>query len=123
MPACGIALVNPGHAVATADVFRARRGGWSPPAELPAGWSDATSMAVDLARLRNDLEPAAVGLQPVIGDVLRALTAAPGCLLARMSGSGATCFGLFGNEDAAGRAVRELQRPGWWCWSGSLRGN
>ena len=50
-------------------------------------------MARDLAALRNDLEPPAVALRPVIGEVLAALRATPGCLLARMSGSGATCFG------------------------------
>ena len=65
------------------------------PAALPAGWADSAAMAADLGQLRNDLEPAAVALRPVIADVLAALAAAPGCLLARMSGSGATCFGLF----------------------------
>jgi 4-diphosphocytidyl-2-C-methyl-D-erythritol kinase len=41
-------------------------------------------------------------------------------LLARMSGSGATCFGLFGTAPEAEAASRELARPGWWCWGGSL---
>ena len=120
LPRCGVVLVNPGVAVATADVFRARRGVWSARAALPAGWTDSAAMAADLARLRNDLEPAAVALRPVIADVLAALIAAPGCMLARMSGSGATCFGLFADRDAAGHAVNGLRRTGWWCWSGSL---
>ena len=52
----------------------------------------------------------AVALRPVIADVLAALAAAPGCLLARMSGSGATCFGLFPDRVTAGRAVSEMRR-------------
>ena len=121
LPACGIVLANPGVAVATADVFRARRGPWSAPAALPGGWNDAAAMAADLRTLRNDLETAAVTLCPSIGDLLAILAAARGCLLARMSGSGATCFGLFADLAAARSALDLLQRPGWWCWSGSLR--
>ncbi len=121
LPRCGIALVNPGIAVATADVFRARRDGWSKPARLPASWSDTEAMAADLGRLRNDLEPAAQALHPAIAGVVAALSATPGCLLARMSGSGATCFGLYAHADAARQAVRQLERPGWWCWAGSLQ--
>jgi 4-diphosphocytidyl-2-C-methyl-D-erythritol kinase len=120
LPACGIVLVNPGVALATAEVFRARGGAWSAPAELPASWRDAAEMASDLKRQRNDLQPAAIALRPVIGEVLSVLEAAPGCLLARMSGSGATCFGLFGDAAEARRTASGLQRPGWWCWGGRL---
>jgi 4-diphosphocytidyl-2-C-methyl-D-erythritol kinase len=120
LPQCGIVLVNPGIPVATPDAFRARRGAWSSRATLPAGWADSEAMAHDLAPLRNDLESAAVALRPVIGNVLVALAALPGCLLARMSGSGATCFGLFADRPTAGRAVSEMRQTGWWCWSGSL---
>jgi 4-diphosphocytidyl-2-C-methyl-D-erythritol kinase len=70
--------------------------------------------------MRNDLEPAANALCPVIGSVLASLAAVPGCLLARMSGSGATCFGLFVDTEAAEAAARGLVRPGWWCWGGAL---
>ena len=121
LPTCGILLVNPGVAVATADVFRARRGAWSSPAPLPASWDDAASVADDLRQLHNDLEPAAVALQPVIGDVLAVLTEIPGCRLARMSGSGATCFGLFDSPDIAARAAGQIQHPGWWNWGGALQ--
>ena len=108
LPQCGIVLVNPGVAVATADVFRARRGAWSSRATLPAGWANSVAMAHDLGPLHNDLEPAAVTLQPVIADVLAALAALPGCLLARMSGSGATCFGLFADRaDSRTRCERD----------------
>jgi 4-diphosphocytidyl-2-C-methyl-D-erythritol kinase len=121
LPPCGIVLANPGLPVATADVFRARRGPWSAPAVLPNGWNDVAAMAADLRSLHNDMESAAVALCPSIGDVLSLLAAAPGCVLARMSGSGATCFGLFPEPASARLAQGLLQRPGWWCWSGSLR--
>jgi 4-diphosphocytidyl-2-C-methyl-D-erythritol kinase len=121
LPDCGMVLVNPGVALSTVDVFRARRGGFSPVAALPDAWPDAWSMAADLAELGNDLEPPAIGLCPAIGDVLDALRAAPGCLLSRMSGSGATCFGLFVDPDEAVLAARALRRPGWWSWGGAIR--
>lgn len=121
LPDCGIVLVNPGVAVATAGAFHARGGDWSAPALLPGSWPGASAMAADLARLRNDLEPAATSLQPVIGEVIAALDTTPGCLLTRMSGSGATCFGLFADAEAARCASAAVQRPGWWSWGGTLR--
>lgn len=121
LPLCGVALLNPGVPIATAEVFRARGGGFSPAARLPAGWSDATAMAADLADLRNDLEPPAVALCPPIGGALAALRGAPGCKLARMSGSGATCFGLFATPAEAEVAAAALRRPGWWASGGGLR--
>jgi 4-diphosphocytidyl-2-C-methyl-D-erythritol kinase len=121
LPACGMVLVNPGVALGTADVFRARDGSFSAPAALPDAWSDARSMADDLARLGNDLEPPAIELCPVIGAVLATLRALPGCLLARMSGSGATCFGLFADSAEATHAAPALRRPGWWSWGGAIR--
>ena len=119
LPRFGLALVNPGLPVATAAVFRARIGAYSPPAALPEGWADAAAMAADLARLRNDLEAPARALCPAVGDVLAALAARPGCLLARMSGSGASCFGIFADPDLAEQAASALARPGWWCWGGA----
>jgi 4-diphosphocytidyl-2-C-methyl-D-erythritol kinase len=120
LPECGIALVNPGMPVATADVFRSRRGAFSQEAELPAGWRDAAEMASGLRLLRNDLEEAAIELCPAIKEVLGALRAVPGCLLARVSGSGATCFGLFATADEAAAASASLTKPGWWSWGGAL---
>jgi len=120
LPACGLVLVNPGVALATAEVFRARGGAWSHPAVLPPGWRDVRAMAGDLSRCRNDLQPAAVSLCPAVGEVLATLATVPDCLLARMTGSGATCFGLFPNPPAAARAAAGVQRPGWWCWGGAL---
>ena len=118
LPEFGIALINPGVAVATKDVFRARVGPYSAPASLPPGWPSAAAMAADLARLTNDLEAPAMALCPVIGDVLAAVRATEGCLLARMSGSGATCFALYETPSLAAAAAAAAARPGWWCWGG-----
>jgi 4-diphosphocytidyl-2-C-methyl-D-erythritol kinase len=120
LPPFGLCLANPGMPVPTAPVFAARRGPFSPPACLPQSWPDAASLAADLRRLGNDLEAPAIALCPAIGPVLAALAGQPGCLLARMSGSGATCFGLFPDPPAAVEAARALARPGWWCWGGGL---
>jgi 4-diphosphocytidyl-2-C-methyl-D-erythritol kinase len=121
LPDCGILLVNPGAALSTAEVFRAREGSWSDGATLPLAWDTAHAMAQDLGKLRNDLQPAALSLQPVICAVLAALQATSGCLLARMSGSGATCFGLYADAGSARQAATELPDPAWWRWSGGLQ--
>ncbi len=122
LPPCGLLLVNPGVPLSTVSVFRARRDGFSPEASLPDGWNTAQEMAGSLSGLANDLEAPAMRLVPVIQDVLRAIETAPGCLLARMSGSGATCFGLFGTAQEADVAAAALARPGWWTWGGALAG-
>jgi 4-diphosphocytidyl-2-C-methyl-D-erythritol kinase len=72
---------------------------------------------------RNDLEPPAIRLAPVIGRVKSALSAQPGCRIARMSGSGATCFGLFDDPLAAAAAAPALRRaePGWWIAPAPVR--
>jgi 4-diphosphocytidyl-2-C-methyl-D-erythritol kinase len=121
MPArLGLVLANPRLPLATPAVFAARTGGFSAPATLPeAGWDDAAGLARDLAALRNDLEPAAIGLCPPVAEVLAALRALPGCLLARMSGSGATCFALMADAAAAAAAAARLPRA-WWRWGGGL---
>ncbi|MFC7474484.1 4-(cytidine 5'-diphospho)-2-C-methyl-D-erythritol kinase [Dankookia sp. GCM10030260] len=121
LPDCGLLLVNPGVALPTPAVFKARAGGFTPPAVLPASWPDAAAMARDLAALRNDLEAPAIGLCPAIAEVLAALRALPGCLLARMSGSGATCFGIFADA-AAARAAAVLLPGHWWNAAGGLYG-
>jgi 4-diphosphocytidyl-2-C-methyl-D-erythritol kinase len=117
--ACGMVLVNPGVPVSTAEVFRARDSAYSEPATLPPRWADAASMAADLARLRNDLEGPALRICPAVGEALAWLQAREGCLLARMSGSGGTCFGLFATAGAAERVASEVP-AGWWGWGGGL---
>jgi len=117
LPEFALALVNPGIPVATPDVFRARQGDFSAPAVLPTAWPNAADLAEALGRLTNDLEAPALVLCPVIGEVLAALRAQPGCLLARMSGSGATCFGLFATAAQAQVAARRMPRN-WWAEGG-----
>jgi 4-diphosphocytidyl-2-C-methyl-D-erythritol kinase len=117
LPPCGILLVNPGVALATSDVFRARAGSFTPSAIWPRTWPGAAAMARDLSAQHNDLEPPALALCPEVGAVLGALRDAPGCLLARMSGSGATCFGLFADAAAAVRAGERLPAS-WWHSAG-----
>lgn len=119
LPPCGLLLVNPGVALPTPEVFRARTGPFSPAATLPEAWPDAAAMAADLRDLANDLEAPAITLRPVVAEVLAAIAAQPGCLLARMSGSGATCFGLFATL-AAARAAATAMPAGWWSAGGGL---
>lgn len=121
LPEVGLVLVNPGVAVSTPAVFQARSGGFSEVACFPRdGWADADSLAADLGRARNDLQPAACSLAPAIEDALGALASMPGCLLARMSGSGATCFGLFASTRHARHAALGIRRAGWWVWGGGI---
>ena len=122
LPDYGLVLVNPGVALSTADVFGARKGAFSAPAHLPDAWRDPTTMADGLRDATNDLQPPAIALQPAIGKVLAALDARPDCLLARMSGSGATCFGLFPDPDRAAREAAFLACEGWWTWGGAMAG-
>jgi 4-diphosphocytidyl-2-C-methyl-D-erythritol kinase len=83
---------------------------------------DAAGLAAWLAGQRNDLEPPATALASVIAEVRAALASRPGCLLARMSGSGATCFGLF-PDGATARAARDAlaaDHPEWWVAAGRM---
>jgi 4-diphosphocytidyl-2-C-methyl-D-erythritol kinase len=116
LPTVAAVLVNPRVALPTAEVFRAleRRDGAGMPEVLP-GFADAAELAAWLGQQRNDLEAPAIRIQPVVATVLAALEAT-GALLGRMSGSGATCFGLYTDPDAAARAAVRLraERPGWW---------
>lgn len=117
LPRYGLLLANPRVPLATPAVFRARSGAFSARAALPASWPDAAAMAHDLAALTNDLQAAAESLCPAVTTTLAALRALPGCLLARMSGSGATCFALFPTPDHAAAATRHLPSS-WWKWGG-----
>ncbi|MGL6043956.1 MAG: 4-(cytidine 5'-diphospho)-2-C-methyl-D-erythritol kinase, partial [Sandaracinobacteroides sp.] len=102
-----VLLVNPGVAVPTGPVFRAWDGVDRGP--LGADWRHGGN-GVDWRHGRNDLEAPAIALQPVIADVLGWLGGLPGATVARMSGSGATCFALFDG------AVPDVQPPhGWWA--------
>jgi len=122
LPPCWLVLVNPGVGVATPAVFKARSGDFSEPARFERPPADAAALVRLLVARRNDLAPPAMALVPAISDVLRALEVQPGALIARMSGSGATCFALFAEADAAQSAGRRLGtgHPGWWVATGTL---
>lgn len=121
LPRFGLVLANPRVALSTPEVFGARTGAFSPRANLPGGWPDAAAMARDLLLLSNDLQAAAVALCPEVTQTLAALHALPGCLLARMSGSGATCFAILASAEAAKDAAERLPRA-WWRWGGEPHG-
>ena len=116
LPSCGVLLVNPGVPVPTGPVFAARRGPFSAASRIEEAPQNAAALAALLRSRRNDLEQPALAQVPEIGRVLARLAAAPGCLLARMSGSGGTCFGLFENEAAAAGTAGAIARdhPAWW---------
>lgn len=122
LPPLGLLLVNPRVALPTAAVFRALNDAFGPATALTYRPGDAHSLLAALRAGRNDLEAPARRLAPVIGEVLAALTALPGARLARMSGSGATCFALFDDEAAAVAAGGVLQAGarGWWSAAGRL---
>jgi 4-diphosphocytidyl-2-C-methyl-D-erythritol kinase len=120
LPRLAALLVNPGVAVPTKLVFS----GWKPSANAspPAGraavpkMQNAEQLLDWLASEANDLEAPAIALAPAIAEALASLRAAAGCRLARMSGSGATCFALFSSDvesAAAGKKLR-TQFPDWW---------
>ena len=116
VPSVPLVLVNPGVAVPTGKVFAAlkeRRGVGLP---LPPTMKNSVALVAYLRTTANDLEAPARGIAPIIGEALEALAAQPGALLARMSGSGATCFALFESDAAAhdaATAIRARQRN-WW---------
>ncbi len=122
LPAVTALLVNPGIALPTIAVFKARHGAFSEPARFDGAAPDAAALAALLAARRNDLTAAAIGLLPAIGDVLEHLAALDGALIARMSGSGASCFALFATPAAAEAAASGIrrERPRWWVAAGKL---
>ena len=118
LPDCAIVLVNPRVPVATPHVFAGLTHRDSPALPpLPATWGSLEQLIDWLETTNNDLEAPAQMLAPVIGDVLTELRNATGCQFARMSGSGATCVGLFADIAAANAAAETIcmAQPGWWC--------
>ena len=116
LPAAWLLLANPRIATPTPAVFKARQGPFSKPARWSEPPGDFGEFAARLQSCANDLTEAAISVTPAIRDVLVALAALPGCVLARLSGSGATCFGLFADEAGARAAEGTLRnaRPDWW---------
>ncbi|MDG3042606.1 4-(cytidine 5'-diphospho)-2-C-methyl-D-erythritol kinase [Roseicyclus marinus] len=126
LPPLWIVLVNPGVEVPTGAVFKALDRADNPPLPdlPPSGWPDAPALIDWLCQTRNDLEPPARTQAPEIGQALDRLNARPGCLMARMSGSGATCFALFSEEFPARDAAAALaaDQPEWWCVAAPVLG-
>jgi 4-diphosphocytidyl-2-C-methyl-D-erythritol kinase len=110
-----VLLVNPNVAVSTAAAYA----GWDGVDRGPLATGDPIAAA---CAGRNDLEPAALRLAPQIGSVLDLLAAVPGVTLARMSGSGATCFALFDTAAARSAAAATIRtaRPDWWLLESTL---
>ena len=126
-PSLHAVLVNPLIGVSTAGIFRHL--GLSPGKIEGAGILHGFGVAETagsslnwLSGCRNDLQPAACLLQPEISDVLQSISQLPDCRLSRMSGSGATCFGLFEDAASAAAAADSLtrQREGWWVAATAL---
>jgi 4-diphosphocytidyl-2-C-methyl-D-erythritol kinase len=116
LPPAWLVLVNPGVALPTAEVFAARHEDFSDSGRWSETLPDLPTLAERLAGLANDLETPARALAPEVGEALARIEALPGVLLARMSGSGATCFGLFASRQEANEAAAALSAecPGWW---------
>ncbi len=124
LPKLNAVLVNPGVPVPTGQVFAAFDAAGAAralpvPSDIPSG---REALLAYLELRANDLEAAAIGLEPRIAHVLTSLRALPDCRLARMSGSGATCFALFDRASAAVAAARALsaRQQSWWVQATTL---
>jgi 4-diphosphocytidyl-2-C-methyl-D-erythritol kinase len=115
LPPIPAVLVNPGVALVTREVFGKFKGAHA--GSGLAGVPTKTGALIELLRQQdNDLTVAATACAPVVGEVLAALRSAPGSALARMSGSGSTCFALFGSREQAEAAAQQIagERKNWW---------
>ncbi|MFD0859027.1 4-(cytidine 5'-diphospho)-2-C-methyl-D-erythritol kinase [Roseovarius aquimarinus] len=123
LPELHAVLVNPNVPCETARVYRnlKNRENAAMPDELPQD-CDAAELIGWLTGQRNDLQEAAIEAEPVIAQIFAALEVTPGCLLTRMSGSGATCFGLYADAETAASAAGRLHQthPGWWVSAARL---
>ena len=127
LPETHAVLVNPRVTLSTAHVFAAL-GAEPVPAHQPAvivpnPFASFEAMIALLHRHPNGLQPTATTLCPTIDDVIAALQATRGCRLARLSGSGATCFGLYSTTSEAGAARAQIaaEQPGWWAVAAALQ--
>ena len=124
LPDAALVLVNPGIALSTPAVFAAldRHDHAPMPRDMPR-LRDVAELAAFLGMMRNDLEPPAIRLAPAIARVKAAISAQSGCRIARMSGSGATCFGLFADPLTAAAAASAIRSaaPDWWVATAPLR--
>ncbi len=122
IPEMPLVLVNPGKPCPTAGAFARFAGPFREPAALPDSIGKPEGLVAFLRGQENDLCRPAMESVPEIADVLDTLESQKDCALARMTGSGATCFGLFSDEKAARKAAQTIAEahPGWWVRSGWL---
>jgi len=128
LPATQAVLVNPRVPLATAEVFRALAAPLLPAsrhAPAPPPFLDLDGLAALMRARANDLEGAAIRLLPLIADIKSALSELPGCRVAAMSGSGATCFGIFASrcQALAGAAALARRWPRYWVVPAALAGS
>jgi len=123
LPPLGLVLVNPGVAVPTGKVFAGLKTRRGVDGRKPARWRSQNELIAYLQTTSNDLEVPAREIAPAIGDAIGAIGNTKDPLLVRMSGSGATCFGLFADKSGAQAAARGIAaaRPDWWVVAAVLK--
>lgn len=124
LPPAHLLLVNPLVETPTPAVFKARRGDFSPVARWHEPPASAQDLAAFLMTRKNDLTAPAIIVAPIVADVLSAIAATKDCLLSRLSGSGATCFGVFETAATAEAARQQVkaQYPDWWAVAAKIAG-
>ncbi len=122
MPEVAVLLVNPMINCPTRDVFIHYHGHFKSDVQIPNHFTDLYDLIAFLNNTENDLYDSALQSIPEIGNVIHSIKIEDGCLLSRMSGSGATCFGLFESESAVKKAKDHILRenPDWWVETGWL---
>ncbi|WP_339046959.1 4-(cytidine 5'-diphospho)-2-C-methyl-D-erythritol kinase [Candidatus Mesenet endosymbiont of Phosphuga atrata] len=115
-----IVLVNPGKPLSTTRVFQEYNGNFSAPLDFPK--ADTVDLIELMHSTKNDLQEVAITIIPEIEDILSFLQKQAGCIIMRMSGSGATCFGIFDSEKKAKSAANNVHHhhPNWWVHTTSL---
>lgn len=122
MPSLHLALVNPMTPTPTPEVFKRFSQRFSAPLQFSGRRKTMQEWIADLKLYRNDLTEAAIAVSPVIRETLRVIEDTPSCHFARLSGSGATCYGVYDHPEAAAAAVNKLrqQYPEWWIVPANL---
>ena len=117
LPALNIVLVNPGIEISTPEIFGALKSTTSSPLPPLDKFTTVADIIEWLGKTQNDLQAAAAAIEPEILRVSDAIMESQDCLFARMSGSGATCFGIFSTPELANTAAHDLAQrfPSWWC--------
>jgi 4-diphosphocytidyl-2-C-methyl-D-erythritol kinase len=118
----GIVLVNPRISLPTKDVFAAYMADYSHPGAMPSHIYDMQALMGYMMASHNALQQPAITIQPVIAEILASIASSPSCRISRMSGSGATCFGLYDNEAMAIEAANHIRKEhsGWWVMASHI---